>query len=141
MGHSRPLFLYFRLFNTQLTVANVQYINKFLPMTGFEPQTFCIRSDCSTNWATTTARLVSIWKEKTISVSKVYFPDRILSGNCRASLRSMLQNFNSPHNWPQWSCHSFCWTRIDREVVLTVKRIHLKKSFIFSTKHPHLLPL
>ena len=25
MGHSRPLFLYFRLFNAQLTVTNVQY--------------------------------------------------------------------------------------------------------------------
>ena len=29
-GHSRPLFLYFRLCNTQLT--NVQYIYKFLPI-------------------------------------------------------------------------------------------------------------
>ena len=35
MGHSRPLFLYFRLF-IQLTV-DVHY--KFLPMTGFEPLT------------------------------------------------------------------------------------------------------
>ena len=29
--------------------------NKFLPMTGFESQTYGIRSDSSTNWATTTA--------------------------------------------------------------------------------------
>ena len=30
-------------------------INKFLPMTGFKPQTSGNGSDCSTNWATTTA--------------------------------------------------------------------------------------
>ena len=35
--------------------TNVQYINKYLPMTGFEPRTSGIGSDCSTNWATTTA--------------------------------------------------------------------------------------
>ena len=35
MGNSRHLFLYFHLFNTQLTVTNVQYIYKILPMTGF----------------------------------------------------------------------------------------------------------
>ena len=34
MGHSRPLFLYFLLFN-KLTII-VQY--KYLPMTGFEPR-------------------------------------------------------------------------------------------------------
>ena len=51
MGHSRPLFLYFRLFNT----ADSKYINiyikiyKFLPMTGFEPRTSGIGSDRSTN--------------------------------------------------------------------------------------------
>ena len=36
MDLSRPLFLYFCLFNTQLTEKNVQYINKLFPMTGFE---------------------------------------------------------------------------------------------------------
>ena len=51
-GHSRPIFLYFRIFNT-LTENNVQY--KSLPMTGFEPQTSGIGSNGSTNWATTTA--------------------------------------------------------------------------------------
>ena len=35
MGHSRPLFLYFRLFGT---VEN-DYMNKSSPMTGFEPRT------------------------------------------------------------------------------------------------------
>ena len=56
MGHSRFLFLYFRLFNTQLIVNNCSNINKFLPMTGFELQTSGIGSDRSTNWATTTAQ-------------------------------------------------------------------------------------
>ena len=40
VGNSRPLFLYFRLFNTT---------------TGFEPRTSRFGSDHSANWATTTA--------------------------------------------------------------------------------------
>ena len=52
MGHSQPLFLYFRLFKT--VEVNVSY--KFFPMTGFELRTSGIGSDHrSTNWATTTA--------------------------------------------------------------------------------------
>ena len=46
--HSRPSFSLFdskQMFN----------INKFLPMTGFEPRTSGIGSDRSTNWATTTS--------------------------------------------------------------------------------------
>ena len=46
MGHSRPLFLYFRLFNT---VDSKCSIYKFLPMTGYEPQTSGIGSNCFTN--------------------------------------------------------------------------------------------
>ena len=47
--HSRPSFSLFdskQMFN----------INKFLPMTGFEPRTSGIGSNHSTNWATTTAQ-------------------------------------------------------------------------------------
>ena len=46
MGHSRPLFIYFRLFNT---VDNKQMLNKILPMTGVEPRTSDNKSDRSTN--------------------------------------------------------------------------------------------
>ena len=46
MGHSRPLFIYFRLFNT---VDNKQMFNKILPMTGVEPRTSGFESDRSTN--------------------------------------------------------------------------------------------
>ena len=53
------LFFFIFVFSIQLTV-NVQY--KFMPMTGFEPQTSWIRSDCSTNWATTTAQVTIISK-------------------------------------------------------------------------------
>ena len=49
MGHFRPLFLYFRLFNT----VNVQC--NCLPLTGLEPRTSDVGNDHSTNWATTTA--------------------------------------------------------------------------------------
>ena len=50
-------FLYFRLFNTQLTVYNCSILIKKLTKTGFEPWTFVIGSDRSTNWATTTSHL------------------------------------------------------------------------------------
>ena len=53
VGHSRPLFIYFRLFNT---VDNKQMLNKILPMTGVKPRASGIKSDRSTNWATTTSR-------------------------------------------------------------------------------------
>ena len=54
MGHSLPLFLYFRLFNkVDRKQINVQ--NKSLSMTGFEPRTSGDGSNRSTNWATTTA--------------------------------------------------------------------------------------
>ena len=39
-------FFFIFIFSRQLTV-NIQY--KFLPMTGFEPRTSGIGSDCSTN--------------------------------------------------------------------------------------------
>ena len=53
VGHSRPLFLYFRLFNT---VDNKQMFNKILPMTGVELRTSGIESNRPTNWATTTSQ-------------------------------------------------------------------------------------
>ena len=57
VGHSRPLFIYFSLFNT---VDNKQMFNKILPMTGVKPQTTGIISDHSTNWATTTSPSANI---------------------------------------------------------------------------------
>ena len=57
VGHSRPLFIYFCLFNT---VDNKQMLNKILPMTGVEPRTSGIKSDCSTKWATATSPSVGV---------------------------------------------------------------------------------
>ena len=45
MGHSRPLFLYFRLFNT---VNSKQMLDKSLPMPGFEPRISGVEGDRST---------------------------------------------------------------------------------------------
>ena len=45
MGHSRPLFLYFRLFNT---VNSKQMFDKSLPMTGIELQISGVGGDRST---------------------------------------------------------------------------------------------
>ena len=53
-GH---FFLYFRLFNT-VDNKNVQY--NYLPKTGFEPQTSGIKSNHSTNLATTTAFFILV---------------------------------------------------------------------------------
>ena len=53
MGHSRPLFLYFRLFCNLI----VQLVDTILPMTRFEPLISGVGSSRSCNWATTTALL------------------------------------------------------------------------------------
>ena len=50
LGHSRPLFLYFCLFNYKL-------VDKFLLMTGCEPRISGVGSNRSSNGATTTAQL------------------------------------------------------------------------------------
>ena len=55
-GHFFFIFL-FSIHSWQKT--NVQYINKFLLMTGFELRTSVIGSNGSTNWATTTPQHVS----------------------------------------------------------------------------------
>ena len=52
------LFLFFSSFQYSWWQTNVQY--KFLPMTGFELRTSSIRSNRSTNWATTTAPTLSM---------------------------------------------------------------------------------
>ena len=48
MGHPRPLFLFF-------VFSILPLVDKILPMCEFEPQISGVGSDCSTNWATTTA--------------------------------------------------------------------------------------
>ena len=51
--------------------------NKFLPMTGVEPQTSGIESDRSTNWATTTSKtgslcaLRSLWAAQSMNKRSV----------------------------------------------------------------------
>ena len=71
LGHSRPLFLYFRLFNA-VDSKQINVRDKSLPMTGFESQTSDIGSDRSTNWATTTAP--NWWN----FVNSKYFPFGLL---------------------------------------------------------------
>ena len=56
MGHSRPLFLYFRLFCNLI----VQLVDKILPMKGYKPRISGVGIDCSTNWATTTAQKAAL---------------------------------------------------------------------------------
>ena len=87
MGHSRPLFIYFRLFNT---VDNKQMFNKILPMTGVELGTSGIKSDRSTNWATTNSHASKFTGHFWISrFSASYLP-----------------------NWDNWICkqgHTVSW--------------------------------
>ena len=56
MGISRPLFLYFHLFDSD--ASKQMFVNHF-SMTGFEPQTSGVGRDRSSNCATTTALLLS----------------------------------------------------------------------------------
>ena len=65
MGHSRPLFLYFRLFNT---VDSKQMFDKSLPMSGFELRIFGVGGDRSANWATTTAPFGSGLNEQNLTL-------------------------------------------------------------------------
>ena len=60
MGYPRPLFSLFSSFQYTVDSKQMFNINKFLLMTGFEPRTSDIRSNCSTNWATTTAPIHSL---------------------------------------------------------------------------------
>ena len=53
MGHSRSIFLHFRLFNS---LQYTGYVSQLLLMTEFEPRTSGIVSDRSANWATATAQ-------------------------------------------------------------------------------------
>ena len=58
LGHSRPLFLYFHLFNT--VVSNLK-----LSMIGLEPRIFGFGSNRSTNYVTTaTQRIKFLWTER-----------------------------------------------------------------------------
>ena len=50
--HSRPLFSLFPCFQYTVDSKQIFNVNKFLPMTGFEPRTSGVGSDRSTNWAT-----------------------------------------------------------------------------------------
>ena len=87
MRHSRPLFLYFRLFNTVDSIP----IGK---IAGFELQTPGVGSNWSTNWATTIAHVTEWFKPTIISsttnLSRYYIKgDPYLSGSvCRPGFES-----------------------------------------------------
>ena len=49
MGHSQPFFFIF-------VFSIIQFVDKILPMSGFEPRISGVGSNRSTNWATTTAQ-------------------------------------------------------------------------------------
>ena len=63
-------FFFIFIFSIQLT-ANVQY--KCLPMSGFELRTSGIRSNHSTNWATTTAPFLVLFCYVTASIWKNFW--------------------------------------------------------------------
>ena len=78
MGHSRRLFLYFRLF-----YLNVQLLDKSLPMLGFEPCISSVGSDCSTNCATTIAQKGIIVKNADeVNFTNPAICDQLLAAIC-----------------------------------------------------------
>ena len=93
MGHSQPLSLYFRLFNTvDSKQINVRY--KSVPMTGFEPWTSGIVSDRSTNWATIAALLIFCLKW-----SRTRIGERWDFGCERKKLDLGMKVFDALKNW------------------------------------------
>ena len=117
MGHSRPLFLYFRLINTvDSKQINVRY--KTLLMTEFKPWTSGIISNRSTNWATTTAFFK--WFKLTIFLFVASFESNYLFLSCfnqkRISTKFEFFDFQF-ENWnvtgDQISTHQMCTVRPD----------------------------
>ena len=78
MGPSRPLFIYFRLFNT-LDIK--QMFNKILPKTGVEPRTSGNVIDSSTNWATTTSQVCILPLNFKITIDRFCYSQTIALGS------------------------------------------------------------
>ena len=92
--------LFFSLFSSfQYTVDSKHMfnINKKFPMTGFEPLTSGIRSDRSTNWATTTA-LKKMFLMSTIDVKKSQQVQRSLKPEKNFALFYLLR-YASVQQW------------------------------------------
>ena len=56
-----------------ITISYVDFLYKFLLMTAFEPQTSGIRSNCSTNWAKTTAQCRCLLEQETAYLYRAWF--------------------------------------------------------------------
>ena len=76
-------------------------IHKMLPMLGFEPWTSVIRSDCSTNWATTTAHINYIYH-----IDEVYCKIWIFPHVWTARLRLGCDALS----WTVWPDLAIYWT-------------------------------
>ena len=95
-GTFQASFLYFRLFNT----ADTKQINircKSLPMTGFEPRTSGVGSNRSTNWATTTALLL------TVLYAKIELTRRT---TCESNLRTPVSCLRDEKNYVYQTSHT-----------------------------------
>ena len=85
-GHSRPLFLYFRLFNS---VESKQYSIKTFPLTGFKLRTSGARSDSFAKWPATTALGSPL---VTISYIKISFAILVRVGLNKSGFRKCRRN-------------------------------------------------
>ena len=90
IGHSRPLFLYFRLFNK---VDSKEY--KIFQMTGFELRTSSLGSNHSTNSATNTAPKISQFTTATKNVLQFGHPNRFHRMKSRRLWRRHKNTLNS----------------------------------------------
>ena len=99
----------FSIHSWQLT--NVQYTNKFLPMTGFEPRTSGIGSSRSTNWATTTAQLFKMFtfilNHWIISKHSVFIYIICFTSNAFKIVPKYLVPLSMPNTFRQK-----CWIRV-----------------------------
>ena len=83
MGHSWPLFPYFRHF-----YLNVQFVDKILPFLGFEPRISGVEINRSTNWAEVLLKLLF---DHLCMCGKVHQASRYNSWQVRSSNSDQLQ--------------------------------------------------
>ena len=134
MGHSRPLFLYFRLINT-VDSKQIYVRYKTLLMTEFKPWTSGIVSNRSTNWATTTAFFK--WFKRTIFLFVASFESNYLFlsfNQKRISTKFEFFDFQF-ENWnvtgDQISTHQMCTVRPDLAKFATLAKCPIFWGFVY----------
>ena len=130
--YSRPLFLYFHIFNTvdskQINRRPDMQIGRSLPMTGFEPRTSAVGSHGSTNWATTTIQEFRAFVSNKNAIF-TYFNFRLKMFSDKKiflkflSMRSLKIRFLLNEKWLVLTS-ALVWLILDSCFFMTIRPIH-----------------